>query len=287
MLKLGILKFSGSKSLSKPMHLAALKVLGLDGEYSIYECLPENLNSQFQELKDSGVRGVNVTIPHKIPLMKLVDKLTDRAKRVGAVNTVIFEKDKAIGENTDLHGFFEAIPKEFRDKIPGSDVALLGCGGAACACAIAFIQNNVKTLKIFARDINKLKSFKDELDTKKEITKSNTNIEIGLLSDANLKDVFILTNTTPVGMSPDLNFTPIPKEKLKDLKKDALVYDIIYNPSETLLLKDAKSLDYKTLNGVEMLVLQGAESLKLWTGRNDIPIDVMREAVLRELTVDN
>lgn len=287
MLKLGILKFSGSKSLSKPMHLAALKVLGLAGEYSIYECLPENLKSQFQELKDSGVRGVNVTIPHKIPLMKLVDKLTDRAKLVGAVNTVIFEKNEAIGENTDLYGFFEAIPKEVRNNISGSDVVLLGCGGAACACAIAFIQNNVKTLKIFARDINKLKSFKADLEIKKEILKSTTNIEIGLLSEVSLKDIFILTNTTPVGMSPDLDSTPIPKEKLKDLKEDALVYDIIYSPSETLLLKDAKSLGYKTLNGVEMLVLQGAESLKLWTGRNDIPIDTMRKAVLEELTINN
>lgn len=287
MLKLGILKFSGSKSLSKPMHLAALKVLGLAGDYSIYECLPENLKSQFQELKDSGVRGVNVTIPHKIPLMKLVDKLTDRAKLVGAVNTVIFEENQTIGENTDLYGFFEAIPKEIKNNVSGSDVALLGCGGAACACAIAFIQNNVKTLKIFARDINKLKSFKNELEVKKEIIESNTNIEIGLLSEASLKDIFILTNTTPVGMSPDSNSTPIPKEKLKDLKKDALVYDIVYNPSETILLKDAKSLGYKTLNGVEMLVLQGAESLKLWTSRNDIPIDVMREAVLKELNVLN
>lgn len=287
MLKLGILKFSGSKSLSKPMHLAALKVLGLAGEYSIYECLPENLKSQIQELKDSGVRGVNVTIPHKIPLMKLVDKLTDRAKLVGAVNTVIFEKNEAIGENTDLYGFFEAIPKEFKNNISESDVALLGCGGAACACAIAFIQNNVKTLKIFARDINKLKSFKADLEIKKEILKSTTNIEIGLLSEVSLKDIFILTNTTPVGMSPDLDSTPIPKEKLKDLKKDALVYDIIYNPSETLLLKDAKSLGYKTLNGVEMLVLQGAESLKLWTNRNDIPIDIMRKGVLEELTINN
>lgn len=287
MLKLGILKFSGSKSLSKPMHLAALKVLGLDGEYSIYECLPENLKIQFQELKDSNVRGVNVTIPHKIPLMQLVDKLTERAKLVGAVNTVIFEKNETIGENTDLYGFFEAIPKEIKNKIANSDVALLGCGGAACACAIAFMQNNVKTLKIFARDINKLKSFKNELEAKKELIKSNTNIEIGLLSEASLKDVYILTNTTPVGMSPDSNSTPLPKEKLKDLRKDALVYDIVYNPSETLLLKDAKSLGYKTLNGVEMLILQGVESLKLWTNRNDIPVDIMREAVLKELNVLN
>lgn len=283
MLKLGILKFSGSKSLSKPMHLAALKVLGLDGEYSIYECLPENLKPLFQELKDSGVRGVNVTIPHKIPIIKLVNKLTDRAKLVGAVNTVIFDKNETIGENTDLNGFFEAIPKQIRDKISGNDVALLGCGGAACACAIAFIQNNAKTLKIFARDIDKLTCFKNELELKKEIIKSNTNIEIGLLSEASLKNVYILTNTTPVGMSPDLDSTPISKEKLKDLREDALIYDIIYNPSETLLLKDAKSLGYKTLNGIEMLVLQGAESLKLWTGRNDIPIDVMREAVINSL----
>ena len=156
MLKLGLLKFSKSKSLSRPMHLAALETLGIEGEYSIYECSPESLNKQFQILKESGVRGVNVTIPHKIPLMKLVDQLTERARLVGAVNTVIFDNDgKTIGENTDLPGFFNAIPEEYRKDIKGKNVALLGCGGAACACAIAFIQNDVKTLKIFARDINK------------------------------------------------------------------------------------------------------------------------------------
>ena len=84
-------------------------------------------------------------------------------------------------------------------------------------------------------------------------------------------------------MSPDSDSTPVQKEKLKDLKKDALVYDIVYNPSKTILLKNAESLGYKTLNGVEMLVLQGAESLKLWTNRNDIPINIMRESVLKAL----
>jgi shikimate dehydrogenase len=282
MIKLGILKSHGGKSSSKPMHSAALNNLGIEGEYTVYECLPEDLKKTFDELRKNKVRGVNVTIPHKIPVMSLVDKISERAKLIGAVNTIIFEEDgKSTGENTDMHGFWNAIPKEIREQANGKDVALLGAGGAACACAVAFIQNEVKTLKIYARDMNKLKAFKTELESKN--LKSQTKIEIDLLENIDLSNTFILTNTTPVGMYPNSDSSPVKLEDLKKLPKGGLVYDIVYNPFETVLLKDAKSLGYKTLNGVEMLVLQGAESLKMWLKRNDVPVDVMRDAVVKSL----
>jgi len=285
MIKLGILKSPGGKSSSKPMHSSALSNLGIDGEYTVYECLPKDLKKTFDELKRNKVRGVNVTIPHKIPVMSFVDRISERAKLIGAVNTVIFEEDgKSTGENTDMHGFWNAIPKDIREQAKGKDVALLGAGGAACACAVAFIQNEVKTLKIYARDINKLKAFKNELETKN--IKSQTKIEIDLLENIDLNNTFILTNTTPIGMYPNSNSSPVKLEDLKKIPQDSLVYDIVYNPFETVLLKDARSLGYKTLNGVEMLVLQGAESLKMWLNRNDVPVNVMREAVITSLRAE-
>ncbi len=279
MLKLGILKSKTGKSFSKPMHEAGLRALSVDGEYNVYECLPPDLEMTFNLLKTSGVRGVNVTIPHKVSVIPFLDELTDRAKLTGAVNTIIFEEDgKAIGDNTDLYGFWNAIPEYYRENIAGKNVALFGAGGAASACAIDFILNSVHYLTIYGRDLGKLEKFKLELESKN--IKSDTKIKIDLFENLNLEDVFILTNTTPLGMYPDVDSSPVKLEQLKSLPKNALVYDIVYNPRKTVLLKDAESLGLKYLNGLEMLVLQGAESLKLWLKRHDVPIDAMREAVI-------
>ncbi len=282
-LKLGIIKTSGTPSLSVIMHTAALQHLNINGEYKAYEIKPEELNDVFEKLKKEKVKGLNVTIPHKINIIPLLDDLTERAKLAGAVNTVIFKDGKTIGDNTDINGFFDSIPEDYRRNISKKNISILGCGGAAHACAIALLEHNVAKLKIYGRDRNKLEDFKRFLEMKVKMFRGGVSIEIDLLSNIDLSNTNILVNTTSVGMYPDINETPVLKEYLEKLPKNSLVYDIIYKPQETKLLQDAKSFGLKTLNGVEMLVRQGAESLNIWLEKDIAPLEIMRNAVLDTL----
>ena len=288
MLKFGILRSPSGYSLSEVMQNGALQHLNINGEYKAYGVSEDELKSVFEKLKADGIKGLNVTIPHKIKIIQFLDKLTDTAKQVGAVNTITFNNGKSIGDNTDVLGFWEAIPEETREKIPNQTVAILGYGGAARAVCTALILNQTKKISVHGRNKNKLENFRNHFV--KTPRRGVYEIETGLLDDINLSNTFMLVNTTPIGMYPKINETPIAKEKLKKLPVETsrrgvstLVYDIIYKPQETKLLKDAKSLDLKTLNGVEMLVRQGAASLNIWLGKNIAPISVMRVAVLNEL----
>ena len=284
-LKLGIIKSSGTPSLSTIMHTAALQQLNINGEYKSYEVKPEELKSVLEKLKKEKVKGLNITIPHKISIVSLLDELTARAKQIGAVNTVIFKDGKSIGDNTDGGGFWEAIPENIRENIKNKNIAILGCGGAAHACVTALLLNNISSVKIYGRNKNKLEDFKSFLMTVKT-PRRDVSIEIDLLSNMDLSDIDMLINTTSVGMYPDVNESPVSKECLKHLPKDSLVYDIVYKPQETKLLQDAKSLGLKTLSGVEMLVRQGAESLNIWLEKDVAPLEIMRNAVLDTLELE-
>ena len=286
-LKLGIIKSSETPSLSTIMHTAALQHLNINGEYKAYEVKPEDLEKVFKELKKEKVKGLNVTMPHKINIIPLLDELTDRAKQIGAVNTITFKDGKSIGDNTDTTGFWEAVPEEIRKNIAGKKIAILGCGGAAHACAVAFLSHNVSSIKIYGRNKNKLEDFTRFLKSSIETLQCSvsTSIHINLFTNINLSNTHMLVNTTPVGMYPNTDESPIQKIDLQKLPKDAFVYDIIYNPLETKLLEYAKSLDLKTLNGVEMLVRQGAESLNIWLEKDVAPLEIMRNAVMDTLEV--
>lgn len=283
MLKLGILRSPSGHSLSSIMQTSALNHLGIEGEYIAYGVSSEELKDKFVELKDSDIRGLNVTMPHKISIIPLLDELTERAKLVGSVNTVSFKDGKSIGDNTDVTGFWEAIPKENKGKIPDSNIAVLGCGGATCAIVVALLQNNVNTLTVYGRDLKKLKEFENYMIERKKIIKSNSKISVELLENINLKNVSLLVNTTPVGMYPKKNDCLIKKESLESLNNDALVYDIIYSPAETKLLEYAKSYNKEILNGIDMLVLQGAASLNVWLEKDIAPVEIMKNAVLEHL----
>lgn len=282
-IKLGIIKAPGSISLSSVMMTAAIQQLNINAEYKPYEAKPEELESVFEKLKKEKVKGINVTMPHKINIIPLLDSLTDRAKQIGAVNTVIFKDGKAIGDNTDSNGFWNAIPEDIRANIKDKNISILGCGGATHACVIALIVNNVTKIKIYGRNKNKLDDFKDFLETTVKMSRQGPSIEIDLLSNIDLSNTHILINTTPIGMDPNTNDSPTEKKDLQRLPKDAFVYDIIYKPQETKLLQDAKFLGLKTLNGVEMLLRQGAESLNIWLEKDIAPLEIMRNAVMDSL----
>lgn len=286
MLKFGILRSPSGYSLSEVMQTAALQYLNINGEYKAYGVKPEELKKTLDSLKTSGINGLNVTIPHKINIIPLIDELTETADLAGAVNTIIFKSNgKAIGENTDVSGFWEAIPEGIRKNVPGNTVAIIGYGGAAHAVCTALVLNKAKNIKIYGRDLDKLKNLKNHFVKTPQWDISTIHIETDLLNNINLSNTFMLVNTTPIGMFPNTNESPVSKDDLKKLSKDAIVYDIIYKPQETLLLKEAKSLNLKTLNGVEMLVRQGAKSLNIWLDKEVAPISVMRMAVLNELEI--
>ena len=281
-LKLGIIKSSDTPSLSTIMHTAALQHLNLNGEYKTYDVRPDELEKAFKELKKEKIKGINITMPHKINIIPLLDELTDRAKQIGAVNTIIFKDEKLIGDNTDISGFWDAIPENIKVNLSGKNLSILGCGGAAHACAIAFLSNNIASIKIYSRDKKKLEDFKTFL-TSVKTPRWGVSIETDLISNIDLSNTHILINTTPIGMYPNTDESPIQKTDLEKLPKDTFVYDIIYNPLETKLLTYAKSLGLQTLNGVEMLVRQGAESFNIWLGKDVAPIEIMRNAVLDSL----
>lgn len=288
MLKLGIIGYPLDHTLSPVMHMAALECLNISGEYKAYIVKEKELARVFMELKEKGFEGFNVTVPYKTKIIPLIDELTETAQMVQAVNTVTIKSNgKTIGDNTDVIGFWEGIPQDIKEKIPDKTVSILGCGGSASACAIALLSHGIKALKIFGRDKEKLGSFKDLLDSKKEkLSKENekVTIEVELLTMIDLSDTFMLVNTTPLGMFPDIDKTPVIRMELKKLPQDAIVYDIIYNPPETQLLSLTKLLDKKTINGVEMLIRQGAASLAIWLNQETLPLGAMKLAVNSALT---
>ena len=280
MLRLGIIGFPLEHSLSPLMHTTALQNLNIVGEYKAYEIKEDNFEKKVKQLIASGLHGFNVTIPYKTRIIPLLDKLTKEAELAQAVNTVTIDKTGiTTGSNTDITGFFEAIPEDIRKKIKETNVVVLGNGGAARAVCIAFLLNGIKRIKIYGRSKEKLERFKEFLTDRKNKLRTNTNIEVETCHGMSLPDnVKILVNTTPLGMYPNTDKSPVSIDDLKKLPKDALVYDIIYNPLETKLLKDAKSLNLKTLNGLEMFIRQGAESLGIWL-KQDPPLGAMRLSV--------
>lgn len=284
MLKLGIIGYPLEHSLSPVMHSAALQYLNVSGSYRAIETEEKELERVFKQLKDSRFKGFNVTIPHKITIIPFLDELSETAKLAGAVNTVVFRNGgKSAGENTDVAGFWEAIPKDAREDISKETVSLLGTGRSARAIGVALLKNNAKIIKIFGRSKEKLSAFLDFMESRRELTGSKTKIEGGLISGLDLTNTFMLINSTPLGMYPNIDASPVTKEELKKMMPNGIVYDIIYNPPQTLLLLQARSLGFKTINGTEMLIRQGAQSLSIWLEQNVAPVGVMRLAVNHSL----
>jgi shikimate dehydrogenase len=264
-------------SLSPIMHNAAFKALNLDYAYVAFNVSESQLKNAIYGIKALGIHGVNVTTPHKTTVIKFLDRLDESAAEVKAVNTILNVDSKLIGYNTDGIGAIKAL-EEHGVLLKDKKVILLGAGGAARAIAFSLIKNGCK-LVIFNRTFNKAKKLV------KELKKKNKKIEVScyMLSEENLKkelkDANVLINATLVGMRPKENESLVKKEFLNS---SLYVFDIVYDPLETKLLKDAKSVGANVINGLEMLIHQGAASFKIWTGK-DAPIEVMRNAIRLKL----
>lgn len=262
-------------SMSAVMHNAAFKQHGIPMEYSLKSVEPGMLQEFVQgELRSPRVRGANVTIPHKVEVMKHLDRVDEAARLIGAVNTIVNDDSQLTGYNTDGAGALKAIRQKLPD-LEGKTVVILGAGGAARSIAYE-LSRTVSRLVILNRTAATAEKLAGRVKQTAESTVEHGGL--GCLRDV-IKEADALINTTSVGMHPDTGQSPVNPALLH---QGLLVFDIVYNPVKTRLLRDAEKAGAETLSGVNMLVYQGAEAFRLWTGV-DPPEDTMFKAVMEAL----
>jgi len=276
---LGLIGYPVSHSLSPKLHTAALHACGLQGNYSLFPIHPDDK----QGLKDllnharAELQGLNVTIPHKQNVIEFLDELTPTAQAIGAVNTIFFRNNKLTGDNTDAPGFLSDLNQILSNcQSPiekGKSAIVLGAGGSARAVVYALL-NDGWIVTIAARRIEQAQQLTSSF--------SNFQLPITSLADLRLSTFGLLVNTTSLGMTPNINQSPL--ENLS-LPSNAFVYDLVYNPRETKLVKDARSQGLQATTGLGMLIEQAALSFEIWTGHS--PSRELMRASLEQSPVSN
>ncbi len=268
---LGVIGHPIEHSLSPAMHRAALRELGLDYPYDKFDVKPEDLGN-FVMGAGENFLGFNVTIPHKVEIIKFLNSLDREAELIGAVNTVKFENN-ARGFNTDGIGALRAL-EEAGQPVGGKNILILGAGGAARAISFQLAMEGAQ-ISLCNRTRERAGELAADIDEK--LDKSAEILDFPLKEK--LDEFDILINTTSVGMFPDTDKSPLSGEILQP---DLTVMDIVYNPLETKLLRNARETGCRTIDGIAMLVHQGAESLRIWLNV-DAPMEAMKKALLDEL----
>jgi len=264
-------------SLSPVMHNAAFKELHLDFVYLAFTVRKDELRNAIAGARSLQVHGLNVTMPHKTAIMKYLDEIDPTAKSIGAINTILNTEGRLVGYITDGVGALKAL-KENGVSLEEKKLLLLGAGGAAKAIAFHAAQE-VEELKILNRTAQKAKELAEALHKKFDKRISGNSLSSEIIKKE-LEDTDILVNATSVGMHPNVSQSLVDSSWLRP---NLCVMDIIYNPLETKLAKDAKSVGAKVISGIEMLVYQGATSFEIWTN-HPAPVKVMKEAVLNKLS---
>jgi shikimate dehydrogenase len=255
-------------SASPAMHNAAFAALGLNWRYLAFEVVPENLRAAIEGAKAMGFAGFNLTVPHKLLALDLVDALDESAKVWGAVNTIRFDEKGATGFNTDADGLANSLREDLKLELRGKKVLLLGAGGAGRTAALKLASEKVAELFLVNRTPSKAEEIANEI--KKRFPSAK--VSVGFPE----ADVDLLLNATSLGLKTD-DALPLDKKKFS-LKQTRSVYDMIYRPAETKLLAAAKAAGCQTANGLGMLLHQGAKAFEIWTGKT-APLDVMRRAL--------
>ena len=270
----GLIGHPVEHSFSPPMHNAAFKALKMDYVYTAFDVDPNDLENAVKGAQALSIKGFNVTIPHKIEVIKYLSEIDEVAALIGAVNTIDFENLK--GYNTDGIGAIKAI--EDVTKVKDKNVVIAGAGGASRAISFYLAKYGADNSTILNRNVVKADSLaSDVLDSNLiENVKSDS---ISKINDY-LSDADILINTTPVGMHPNVDADPIASSDM--MHENLVVFDAVYNPNETVLIKEAIKAGAKPVYGIKMLLYQGAESFEIWTGKK-APIDVMHEALTKTL----
>ena len=263
-------------TMSPAIHNAAFTKMGLDYLYVPFQVKPAGLCQAIDGMRALNIRGLNVTIPYKVTVIPFLDELDPLAERIGAVNTVTNDDGVLKGYNTDASGFLQALLKR-GIKPKGKNVVILGAGGASRAISFILAERGAH-LFILNRQLKKAEELSSRLSTTFE-----KEVKALQLAAENLAQVLdgadILVNATSVGMSPDINETPLPSNLLKP---GLIVVDIVYNPIKTRLLREAEEAGTETVSGVDMFVWQGALAFERWTGVK-APLELMRAEVIKQL----
>jgi shikimate dehydrogenase len=274
MIRLGLIGFPVSHSLSPRIQNAALKACGLEGDYSLFPIAPDDrqaLKALLDQVRSGAITGFNVTLPHKQNVIPYLDELTPTAKAIGSVNIICMRGNKLIGDNTDAPGFLSDL-KAFLGKRQ-SDIGnwksalVLGAGGSARSVIYALL-NDGWNITLTARRIEQAQGLALQF---KSINVVEFNPRAFQLSDLRL-----IVNCTPLGMTPNVDQSPLP-EKLS-LPDDVAIYDLVYNPRETKLVRDARAQGLHATTGLGMLIEQAALGFELWTGIK-LPGEIFRNAV--------
>ncbi|MBP3873896.1 MAG: shikimate dehydrogenase [Lachnospiraceae bacterium] len=271
----GLLGSPVAHSLSPAMHNLSFRTLGIDYVYLAFDVGEEKLKETVSVFRDLNTYGFNLTMPDKKRIIEYIDSMSEAAELTGAVNTVVNENGTLVGHNTDGIGYTESV-REQGFEPSGKEVTLLGAGGAGCAAAVQLALDGVKKLHIVNRRSGSWKAAGDLADRINKHTSCLADLT-DMDDERTLADLIgrsdLLTNATSVGMAPDTEETPIRDASV--LRKELVVSDIIYNPRETLLMKQASAAGCRTFNGMYMLLWQGAAAFRLWTGA-DMPVDLVR-----------
>jgi shikimate dehydrogenase len=274
----GVIGFPVKHSISPQFQQAAFDHLGLAVRYTAHEVAPDDVASFFARLRAGGWLGCNVTIPHKRAALEGADELTQEAREIGAANTLIVDGARLVGHNTDAEGFVRALTEEARYDPRGTDAVLLGAGGAALAVAVGLARAGVRRLWIANRSADRAQALAARLGGRLDTV-------VVPLDDAALagplREAQLLVNSTSVGMSsgPAPDQSPVSAALLSP---HLLVYDLVYNPARTPLLAAAEAAGARMLEGLPMLIYQGAASFERWTGQ-PAPVRIMMEAGRRAL----
>ena len=259
-------------SISPLMHNEAFQLLDLDYTYLCFEANEETLPAAVDGLKACGIRGFNLTMPNKNKIVELLDELSPAARLIGAVNTVVNDDGHLTGYNTDGVGYMQAV-KDAGYDITGKAITIMGAGGAATAICAQAALDGVEKIHIFARETSR---FWDRTQKLAENINSTLPCKAVLHENKNtaalaqaISESALLLNATSVGMAPNTEGTIIEDTSL--YHPDLIVSDVIYNPRETRFLKEAREAGCRTFNGMYMLLYQGAEAFRLWTGK-EMPV---------------
>lgn len=279
MYKLGIIGYPLGHSISAVIQKSGLESIGLAGCYDVMETPPENLIDRIKYIKANGYNGFNVTIPLKVPMSLFLDDIDDYANIAGCVNTVKINDNKTFyGYNTDIYGFKNAIPSEL--NLSGKNASILGTGGAARAAVVGLAEKGITKIDFYTRNIINASQTLNYVRAKFPEIKFNV---YQIQNIRSLEHTSIIVNATPIGMKGFMaDEMPLEPSDLDKLTQETIIYDIVYNPVKTVLIKEAQKRGLKTISGLDMLIFQAERAIEIWTGQRP-DTNIMKIAALEAL----
>lgn len=275
---LGVIGDPIAHSLSPVMHNAAIQALGANFAYLPFRIAPESLQDALNGFAAIGLVGFSVTIPHKQTIMPLLSEISELAQSIGAVNTVYRTGTGWYGTNTDIAGFLAPLQPLGRNWRQTS-VVVLGNGGAARAVVAGCAQLGCRQIQVVGRNLTKLTEFRNAWQP---AIADQLSVHLWDQLPELLPQAGLVVNTTPIGMHPHEQDSPLGTAEVQMLAADTIAYDLIYTPRPTQFLRQAEARGATPIDGLEMLVQQGAAALQLWLNQ-PAPVEVMRQALLAHL----